>query len=230
MRVLAITAWTARARRMVRPVSGAMFALFCLLAAYAAAGMIGGALPANAGWRPPEHGVRIFIEDNGVHTGIVVPKRAAGVEWRTLVRAEHLADPRYAGHAFLSFGWGDRAFYENTPRWADVEPAILLSAALGSDETVLHVDHVPAPAAGPTVRAVLLRPEEYRRLATFIRRSFAADPRGGPGYGGWDAFYAARGRYSALRTCNNWTGEALRHAGVRVGRWTPFSFTVMAWF
>ena len=46
----------------------------------------------------------------------------------------------------------------------------------------------------------------------------------------WDAFYDATGRYSAVRTCNEWVGEGLRRAGVRVGRWTPFPVTVLNWF
>ena len=50
------------------------------------------------------------------------------------------------------------------------------------------------------------------------------------GYAGYDAFYTARGHYSAIRTCNAWTGDALRYAGVRIGRWTPFPVTVMRWF
>ena len=80
------------------------------------------------------------------------------------------------------------------------------------------------------MRSVLLRPAEYRRLAAYVRASFAAEPRRYRGYDANDVFYAARGRYSALRTCNAWTGDALRQAGVRIGRWTPFPVTVTAWF
>ncbi|MEJ8631383.1 DUF2459 domain-containing protein [Sphingomonas sp. I4] len=38
-----------------------------------------------------------------------------------------------------------------------------------------------------------------------------------------------KGRYSAAHTCNNWTGNALAAAGVRMGWWTPFPWTVMRW-
>jgi uncharacterized protein (TIGR02117 family) len=84
-------------------------------------------------------------------------------------------------------------------------------------------------AAATGIRTLVLRPDEYRRLAAFIRRSFAGRPAHRHGYGGWDVFYDARGTYSAVRTCNAWTGEALRHAGVRMGSWTPFPYTVMRW-
>jgi hypothetical protein len=58
---------------------GTVLALVAPLLLYIAAGLIGGAVPVNAGWRPPAQGVRIFVESNGVHTGIVVPKVAAGI-------------------------------------------------------------------------------------------------------------------------------------------------------
>jgi len=205
-------------------------ALAVLLAAYAAAGFAGGAVPVNRGWRPPARGITIWVESNGVHTGIVVPKVAAGVDWRLLARPEHLRDPRYAAYDHLSFGWGERAFYLETPTWWDVRPATVLAAAVGSDRTLVHVDHVPRPAASRDVRRIVVTPDQYRRLSRYIAASVA--PRGAhlPGYGRYDVFYEARGRYSAARTCNSWTGAALARAGVRVGWWTPFPATVLWWF
>ena len=204
--------------------------LAIVIAAYAAAGLVGGTIPANGGWREPREGVRIHLLSNGVHTGIVVPVAAAGVDWRALVRPEDLRDPRYAGYGWLAFGWGDAAFYVGTPTWWDVRPSTVVHAAIGGGPTLVHVDHLPEPAADPDVRTIVLRPEEYRRLAAFLRASFAANGAHRFGYGPNDAFYAATGRYSALTTCNAWTGRALRAAGVRVGAWTPFPVTVMGWF
>ena len=200
------------------------FGIVAVLFLYGAAGLIGGLIPANRGWIAPAQGVRIYVEDNGIHTGIVVP--AAG--WEDIVRPEHLRDPRYAGHPWRSFGWGDRDFYVNTPTWWDVRPWTVIKGAIGSDASVMHVDAVAEPRAGDSVRAIVLRPEEYARLIAFIRASFA-DGAPSPGYFGYDAFYPAHGHYSGLRTCNAWTGDALRHAGMRVGAWTPFPITVMWW-
>ncbi len=214
--------------RILRLPAGTIGAVAAVLLAYALAGMIGGMIPANPRWHPPTDGVRIYVEDNGIHIGLVLPLAAAGVDWGEVVRPEHLRDPRYANHRWRSFGWGDRAFYLDTPTWSDVNPLTIARAATGSDATVLHVDALPAPKLGPGVRTIMLRPEEYRRLAGFIRASFG-EGRSRYGYGSYDVFYPARGRYSAARTCNAWAGEALRHAGVRMGAWTPFPITVMAW-
>src|SRR3546814_5762847 len=53
---------------------------------------------------------------------LVLPRRAAGVDWTRLVKPAHFGDPRYAGFDHLAFGWGERHFYLETPTWADVRP------------------------------------------------------------------------------------------------------------
>ncbi len=208
----------------------AVAAVALLLLGYLVAGAIGGAIPRNAGWRPAPRGVRIFVESNGVHTGFVLPKVAAGVDWRNLAPARDLSDPRYGRFDHVVIGWGEKAFFLETKTWADVKPGTVLAAAIGSPHTLMHVEHVPAPPVGPDVRAVVLSEAEYRRLAAFIAASFRSGGAHYPGYTGYDTFYDARGRYDAVATCNAWTGDALRHAGVRVGAWTPFPATVMQWF
>jgi uncharacterized protein (TIGR02117 family) len=223
-----------RTRNNLRRLAVAAAWLGLALYGYAAAGLIGGAIPSNADWRQPHDGVRVFVESNGVHVSIVMPKLAAGpgwrVDWRPLVPAAHLRDPRYGGYDHVAFGWGDADFYLNTPTWRDVRLGTVLAAAAGSERTVMHVAHGPAPAIGKDVRAIVLTADQYRRLADHIRTHFAARPAHQTGYGVNDVFYAADGRYSALRTCNAWAGDALRHAGVRVGAWTPFPATILWWF
>lgn len=205
-----------------------------LVLAYVTAAFVGGSVPSNADRRPLADGVTIWVESNGTHTGIVMPKLAAGVDWRTFARAADLTDPRYAGYDHVAIGWGEKGFYLGTPTWLKVRPGVVFGALIGSDETLLHVEHVPAPRTGEDAsedrRPIVLTPDEYRRLATFIAAGLRPGGRRYRGYGPNDAFYDARGRYDAIRTCNSWTGDALRHAGVRVGRWTPLPVTVMWWF
>ena len=206
--------------------------LAVVLLGWLAAALVGGAIPANAGWRPPAQGVTIYVEDNGIHTGLVLPKATAGVDLSPLAPARDLADPRYGGHRWLAIGWGEAAFFLDTPTWRDVRPRTILHAAIGSDATLMHVEHVAEPRADPggSVRRIVLRPAEYRRLARFVAASFRQGGRAHRGYDRYDAFYDAVGHYDAIRTCNSWTGRALRAAGVRVGAWTPLPVTVMWWF
>ncbi|MDT8759044.1 TIGR02117 family protein [Sphingomonas psychrotolerans] len=214
---------------MIRSIVRLAAGLFGLILFYVAAGFAGSMIPVNSGWRQAGSGVRIYVVDNGIHTDLVLPAATEGMRWDDLLKPEDLADPKRAGASHLAFGWGDRDFYLNTPTWWDVNPIRVGRAFVGAGATVVHVSHIAEPQAGANAKAIVLRPEEYRRLAAFIRGTFGKGP---PvrGYGGADAFYVAQGGYSLLRTCNAWTGEALRAAGLRVGAWTPFASGVMQWF
>jgi uncharacterized protein (TIGR02117 family) len=75
----------------------------------------------------------------------------------------------------------------------------------------------------------MLRPEEYRRLWAAVRADFELRNSGRPiridhrGYGCCDAFYWGSGRFNALKTCNSWTADKLRIAGVKTSLWPPFA-------
>src|SRR3546814_17107498 len=84
------------------------------------------------------------------------------------------------------------------------------------------------------MRPVTISEAQYALLARRIDAYFALDPYGAPrpikGYGASDVFYEAHGYSSLFRTCNEWTGRQLRSIGIRIGRWPPFSASVMSWF
>jgi len=213
---------------------GRAFAIFgLLLLIYPLAGIGGSLIPANGDWREPETGITIHVHDNGIHTGLVLPRRNAIADWGDLVRSEHLADPRYAG-GHLLFGWGDRTFYLETPTWADLRPSTAVAALFGSEASLVHVDHIAAPLPAKDLRAVTVTAEEYGRIAAAVRAQFALDDMGASqpagAYGRADVFYEAHGRYTAFRTCNEWTAAILREAGILIGIWTPFNTGVMRWF
>lgn len=186
----------------------ALTAVIGLPLAYLATAALLGRIAVNADWRAPTTGVTIFVYDNGVHTGIVLP--AGQGRWR-------------------AYGWGDRQFYLETPTWRDVRLTTVVAALAGSGRTVVHVDRFRTFLADENWRPLTLRAEEHRRLVAFIAASLAPGGRAVRGYGPDDAFYPAVGRYSAVRTCNVWTGNALRTAGVKMGVWTPFAGDVMRW-
>ena len=90
-----------QSRRIVRLIRFAAVALLASIGAFLATAAVLGRVPVNAGWTEPVRGITIFIQTNGVHTGIVLPD---------------------GPHRWRAFGWGDRAFYLNTPTWADMRP------------------------------------------------------------------------------------------------------------
>jgi len=208
-----------------------LIALSAPVLAYLAAMVVLGLLPANAGWVEAEEGVVVFVNTNGVHTGIGMPVVNEVMDWRPLMPMAHLREPIAADYVFV--GYGHRAFYLETESWADLSPRLALDAAFGGGAALVHVDHVQGPGEGAEQRALTLSKEEYRRLVAFVRARFTLDAAGrtvpllGRGYGAHDMFYEAEGGYSLWLTCNEWTGRALRAAGVRMGFWTPLEQAVM---
>jgi uncharacterized protein (TIGR02117 family) len=200
---------------------------------YFLAALILGAIPVNAAWQEPREGVTIFIRTNGVHTWIMVPKVTPEMDWRPLVPGEHLRDPRWGAGDHVALGYGNRTFYLETPTWGDLTMKNAFLAAFGRGRSLMHADHDHQPRPSDDQRPLTLTHDQYRRLAGFMRASFQLDRGGrtipllGRGYTESDMFYEAVGPYNAFLTCNEWTGRALRHAGVRTGLWTPLSQSIM---
>jgi uncharacterized protein (TIGR02117 family) len=211
-----------------RLIRSLLLTVVTLIAGYALAAVAGALIPVNVAWTQAANGVRIYVIDNGIHTDLVLPVVAEGVDWRDLVKPGDLANPAQAAQSHLAFGWGNRDFYLNTPSWSAVSPALVAGALFGGGRTVLHVAHIPEPKPDPHLRTVMLSPDQYRSLAAYVRATFAQGP-SVHGYAGHDAFYEAKGGYSAISTCNQWTAGALKAAGVKMGFWTPFPFGVMRW-
>jgi uncharacterized protein (TIGR02117 family) len=217
----------ARRRGKAKPgkwVGRLLTAILAVPALYLVAALIGSLVPVNRGWTEPSRGMTVYIADNGIHADIVMPVKALGLDWAPLIPRNDFAaaDPNAR---WIAFGSGEERVYLNTPTWWDITPRTIWSALTGG-RRVMHVEYVTDTSYA--VREVRLRPEEYRRLWSAIRADFAVDVRGRPihlshpGYGPSDAFYRARGKESAVRTCNGWVAGWLRLAGVRTSLWPPF--------
>jgi uncharacterized protein (TIGR02117 family) len=219
--------------RAVRSLAWLVGGLLAVPIAFFIAALLLGILPANIGWREADRGTTVFVRTNGVHTWIVMPKVTRAIDWRPFAPAAHLRDPRYGAGDHVAIGYGNREFYLNTPTWNDLSVSTAFFAFFGNGPTLLHVEHDHGPRADAWQRPIVLRPEEYRRLAGYIAARFRRGPDGrtipliGRGYGPADMFYEAEGGYSFVLTCNEWTGRALRAAGVTTGLWTPLGQSIM---
>ena len=217
-----------RRRRRIRRlplIRRIMVALAALPLLYLLAALAGSLVPVNRGWSEPTAGTTIYLVSNGIHTDLILPEVAQGLDWRPLLpRADFAAPP--PGARWIAFGMGERRVYLDTPRWRDLRPRTVWAALTGG-ERVMHVERVADPEWH--ARAIRLRPAEYRRLWAAIRAGFALDAHGRPqriahpGYGPADAFYKGVGKANAIATCNVWTTERLRLAGVKASLWSPFA-------
>ncbi|MFN3618909.1 TIGR02117 family protein [Sphingorhabdus sp.] len=200
---------------------------------YMCAALIGSVIPVNSVWQEPDDGITLFVETNGVHVSIIVPTVSEFADLTDIIRPNDLTDPKLNGtHAMI--GWGHAGVYRNAPTWADIRPADIASAVLGSEHTLLHVYHLNNPQPQPHRATFKVSPDQYRLMVANIRSSFALTASGQSiahrAYGPDNVFYEANGRYSAVHTCNEWTGSVLRNAGVKMGAWTPLPGGVMRWF
>ncbi|EJT04609.1 TIGR02117 family protein [Rhizobium sp. CCGE 510] len=169
---------------------------------------------------------RILLLSGPIHTDIAIP-----LDEETRAAFSFLADTGFPlGHPdaeWLIVGWGGRAFYLETPTWAELKPLPVLRA-LTIDRSVLHVDlagHISEPQA--SVAAFDIGDDQLAGLRNFISDSFVRDagsvvPIPDAGYGEIDRFFEAKGYFNALFGCNTWTAAALRSAGLRTGLWNPF--------
>lgn len=214
----------------------ALRVLLVVLAPFALWGVAALTLPridVNGDWAPPMGGIEVGVLSNGVHTDFVLPVRAAGVDWAQFLALDELHGPN-SGFEWVAIGWGDRRFYLETPTFADLKASTAIAALSGVGSTALHVTWLDfGPYSAENARSFVLREAQYLALCEYVRSSFARDGAQLPrriehaGYTAFDHFYEAVGSYSAIHTCNEWTGAGLRRVGVRTAVWTPFAGDVL---
>jgi uncharacterized protein (TIGR02117 family) len=204
-----------------------------IIGLYFTAALVGSLIPANSDWREPGEGIPILVETNGVHVSLIVPISAAGEDLSDLIRPEDLTNrDLYGTHAMI--GWGHGPVYRSARTWGDVRSGDIGSAIVGSNDTTLHIYHLIDPKPLTHRKRFLVNQRQYRKIIASIRATFRLSPdrrsNAYPAYAPDNLFYDSVGRYSAIITCNEWTGAILRNAGVRIGIWTPMPGGVMRWF
>jgi len=186
---------------------------------------------AGEGDGPKPH--RIFVLSNGFHAGIALPARAGGVGADAagvmgelgLDPSNHPVDPAAVRHWL--FGWGSVTAYTSLREVRDLTAGIA-AQALAFDETVMHVQPLGALDGGAEgLYAIDVSGAQLDALTAAIGRSFArTDPIPEITQGFGDRFFAGRGRFTPVATCNSWVGARLREAGIGVGAWTPVAQTL----
>ena len=192
-------------------------------------------IPVNSE-RKPADDITIWIRTNGVHVDIVAPVKNQIIDWSKIVKPEYTrANDTTA--KWVAFGWGDKGFYLQTPTWADLKFSVAFCAVTGLSEAAMHVTYFRNMNENDSCRKVLISKEEYKKLIIAIISGFDRTPSGevihivtDANYNDYDAFYEARGTYSLFHTCNTWTNNSLRYAGLPCAVWTPFEKGLMDYY
>ncbi len=177
--------------------------------------------------------VTMYLRSNGMHTDIVFPVINNEKDWRAAfpIAAFEGVDSTFN---YIAIGWGDKGFYLETPTWADLKVSTALKAMVGVSGTAMHITYLKnAPVEGEYGRQLKISKEQYYLLLNYIDDAFKKDDNGNvllikhPDYDINDNYYEAKGSYSVFRTCNVWTSQCLKSAGIQNGYWTPSAASVM---
>ncbi len=165
----------------------------------------------------------VFVTTNGQHLFLILtPAQLDPAFW------SELNVPANVRH--VAFGWGERAFYLNTPTWGDLRLGVALHALFLPSASAMHVFY---PRRGADWIELTLCPGQLEAMVTFIGESFDRNEAGkllpipSPMYPPDQRFYEARGTYWLGYTCNNWVNTALKRAGVSTAVWSPFDRGVL---
>jgi uncharacterized protein (TIGR02117 family) len=170
-----------------------------------------------------EKNLEILVITNPIHTDIALPANSETLQAFAFLQESGLPLD-VPGLRWLVFGWGGRAFYLETPTWADLKLVPALKA-LTIDRSVLHAELAgEIDRSLPNVKAIRVSEDEYSKLLQSVLDSF--DPQQpaaieGAFYGPNDRFYEANGYFNVLLSCNTWAAKVLRAGGVQTGWWNP---------
>jgi uncharacterized protein (TIGR02117 family) len=156
----------------------------------------------------------VFIVHDAWHAAIVIRKTDIPV-----VALPELKD--FPSAEYLEFSWGDRDYFPAP----DPGVGLALKAAFWSSGSILHVvgfdGAVKNVYPSAEIMEIAVTEEAFQQLTKFIADTFSrphppAPAEARPGLFSNGRFYAAEGKFSALRTCNTWVAEALSAAGLPI--------------
>jgi uncharacterized protein (TIGR02117 family) len=171
--------------------------------------------------------IEVFIQTNGVHSDIVVPVKNELKDWSKEIQFQQTKSKDSLMN-YLSFGWGDKGFYLETPTWSDLKASTAFNAAFGLGESAMHATFYKKMAEGNDCVKIKISKKEYLQLVAYIESSFDRNKDGIPifipavTYDKNDIFYEANRSYSLFYTCNTWANNALKSAGQKAAFWTNY--------
>lgn len=191
-------------------------------------------IPYNRNFKETVGGVPIYLVSNGVHMDLAIPLATACKDWSTFLDTSTFEPPK-SKFEYISFGWGDKGFFMDTPTWADLKFMTAFRAAFWLSESAMHVALLEqAPTLSEKVKLVYVSETQYAALVDYIMSSFAmlngrverVDRESYYPHMN-DNFYEGIGRYNLFKTCNNWANRGLKKTGIRTAIWAPFDKSIL---
>ena len=197
---------------------------FTLLIAYFLTALVLSILSTNPKNDHCEQKDGFFIASNGIHLDIIIPREYLSDQFVQELNLEKHVD-------YVSFGWGDKEFYLNTPTWQDLKLSTAIKATFMEGESAIHLTKYRHQSGAWYTVSVC----EYQidLIIRYINNSFRRNSKGelliieNAGYTVFDEFYEAKGNYNLINTCNNWVNRGLKKAEIQTAVWSPFDKGVL---
>ena len=195
-----------------------------------------------------ENEVEIYVTSNGFHTDIVIPIQIETDFFKVLSQDSILNSylGRTNSYKWLSVGWGDKGFYNQSYNGGFPSVSACLNAAFVPSETLMHLDFYKNNLLeNEKCKKIKLKKEEYQKLLQHITMSFRTVREDSEskaqhitnqtkfirlpqkGYSDSDYFFEAKGNYHLFYTCNSWTNEGLQKANQKTAHFSPFAQTIL---
>lgn len=176
--------------------------------------------------------ISIYLRSNGVHLDLVLPVKSETIDWSQKIpyKDTPAAD---STDQFIAFGWGEKAFFLQTPTWKDFKLSTMLKSLFFLGTSAMHTSYYKDMYETQKCIKLQISLQEYQQLVQFIQDEFQQDESGNyrlikqKSYGKFDAFYETKSPYNLFYTCNTWVNTALKASNQKACLWTPFSYVLL---
>lgn len=175
---------------------------------------------------------KVCVVDMGIHSEIIIPVQNELFDWQTYLPLKEISKKHNPDYKYLGFGWGERDFYMNPPNQIHGQISGGLKALFWLNPSVIRVEgHQKLPQV-VKIKCFGVSKQGYLNLVSFIKNTFRLDNQGQRIRLRYDnpvnvSYYDAKGTYSIVRNCNNWTAEGLSSAEVNTPLWAGLSSAIL---
>jgi len=191
---------------------------------------LGGIIPVNTDRVTPGKGEQIYLLNNGYHIALALPRDSC--PYKDIFDIPLNISTR---GGYYYFGWGDREFYLGTPTVKNIDWSMASKALFIPSSSILEVFYIHKILSARTgVSSLIVTENELSELYQYIKETIMK-PQNLPEQVSEEdidqaffgsIFFEARGSYSLINTCNNWTSKGLKYAGLNTHLWTPLTWGV----
>jgi len=209
------------------------FFLLCLaiVAFYISIAYLFSLFPTSHASGKKEHTIYLYKNSDFIsHTEIIIKvslfKDGIFQVFPNLLRNNH--------KGYLAFSYGDRDFMMDKKGFDDLNISLALKALFTDTPALIKVGHY-GNIKKEECKVLRLSTKTLDKLENSILNSFKIEEgkvmRFDDLYKRYYVYYyKAKEDYNLFHTCNSWSGDRLRDAGIKMGYWTPFAQNVTSQF